>query len=191
MSGPREQAGAEPPDEKTGGPREFLAALYDAHAAGLYRYALVVLGDHAAAEDAVQQAFVKLAGIGGRLYGIDSFADYLRTAVRNECWRIIEKRRRRPEELETSPAAPLIEAADPNAVDEDERLRVEGALRALPAEQREVVYLKVYEDKTFQQIADWVGVSISTITSRYRYAMEKLRERLGVESDIEGNRHER
>jgi RNA polymerase sigma-70 factor, ECF subfamily len=181
MSGPREQAGAEPPDARAGGPREFLATLYDAHAVRLYRYALVVLADHAAAEDAVQQAFAKLAGMGGRSHEIDSCDDYLRTAVRNECWRITEKRRRQPEELETSSVVPLIEAIDPNAIDEDERRRVEGALRALPAEQREVVYLKIYEGKTFQQIADWVGVSINTITSRYRYAMEKLRERLGVE----------
>jgi RNA polymerase sigma-70 factor (ECF subfamily) len=186
MSGPRGHAGAEPPDPRGGGPREFLAALYDAHAAGLYRYALVVLADHAAAEDAVQHAFAKLAGMGGRVHEIESCADYLRTAVRNECWRIIEKRRRRPEELETSSVTPLIEAADPNAIDEDERLRVEGALRALPAEQREVVYLKIYEGKTFQQIADWVGVSINTIASRYRYAIEKLREHLAIERRIEG-----
>ncbi len=186
MSGALEQAGAEPPDARAGSPREFLAALYDAHAAGLYRYALIVLADHAAAEDAVHQAFVKLAAMGRRLHGIDSRADYLRTAVRNECWRMVASRRRRAGERETEATLPLIEAAEPNTVDDAERLRVESALRALPAEQREVVYLKIYEGKTFQQIADWVGVSINTVASRYRYAIEKLREHLAIERRIEG-----
>ena len=64
-------------------------------------------------------------------------------------------------------------------------------MRALPAEQREVVYLRVYEGKTFQEIADWLAVSINTVASRYRYAMEKLRERLAVERNVEGVSHER
>jgi len=49
-----------------------------------------------------------------------------------------------------------------------------------------VVYLKIYEGKTFQQIADWGGVSINTVASRYRYAIEKLREHLAIERRIEG-----
>jgi RNA polymerase sigma-70 factor (ECF subfamily) len=180
MNEPRGQGDETPSRRTNGGPREFLARIYDAHVAALYRYALVVLADHAGAEDAVQQAFAKLAGMGGRLRQIESCDDYLRTAVRNECWRVLEKRRRRGEELDIASVSPILEAVGPVGVDEDERVRVEAALRGLPAEQREVVYLKVYEGKTFQRIADWVGVSINTVASRYRYAMEKLREQLAV-----------
>ena len=38
---------------------EEIARLYDRHAAGLHRYAVMVLADHALAEDAVQQVFAK------------------------------------------------------------------------------------------------------------------------------------
>ena len=48
----------------------------------------------------------------------------------------------------------------------------------LPAEQREVVHLKVFEGMTFQEIADLCGESINTVASRYRYAIEKLRDQL-------------
>ena len=44
------------------------------------------------------------------------------------------------------------------------------------AEQREVVYLHVFEGMTFQQIAGTSGESINTIASRYRYALARLRE---------------
>ena len=40
--------------------RALIERLYDDHAAGLYRYALIVLADHGLAEDAVQQVFAKL-----------------------------------------------------------------------------------------------------------------------------------
>jgi RNA polymerase sigma-70 factor (ECF subfamily) len=49
-------------------------------------------------------------------------------------------------------------------------------LRDLPPDQREVLHLHVYEGLTFQEIGDLAGLSINTIASRYRYALEKLRE---------------
>ncbi len=54
-------------------------------------------------------------------------------------------------------------------------LLVEDALRALPSEQREVVYLKVYEGLTFREIGERCGVGANTAASRYRYALEALR----------------
>ena len=57
----------------------------------------------------------------------------------------------------------------------EERLAIQAALLALPAEQREVVHLKVFEGLTFQEIAEFTDESIHTIASRYRYALEKMR----------------
>jgi RNA polymerase sigma-70 factor (ECF subfamily) len=73
---------------------------------------------------------------------------------------------------------PIIEQASPQAT-EEERLMLEQALRALPVEQREVVYLKVFEGLTFQEIAGRCGISINTAASRYRYATQALRRMLG------------
>ena len=57
--------------------------------------------------------------------------------------------------------------------------RLQRALLALPAEQREVVALKIDGGLTFAQIAQVMDVSINTAASRYRYALEKLRSSLG------------
>ncbi len=58
----------------------------------------------------------------------------------------------------------------------DPRLQaLAGALPALPAEQREVVVLKVWGDLTFEQIGQQLEISPNTAASRWRYAMEALR----------------
>jgi RNA polymerase sigma-70 factor, ECF subfamily len=168
-------------EDDPGGGRAALGALYDAHADGLYRYALMILANPAAAEDAVQQAFTKFMDRRGA--AVLSEADYLRTCVRNECFTTLRRRRR--DGLE--PTEPLLEPAAPSA-NENERLALEEALRTLPPEQREVVHMKVYEGMTFDEIARRTGVPLNTVASRYRYALAKLKERLSA-SGPGGTRH--
>ena len=153
----------------------ILADWYDEHGQRLYRYALLILADRSAAEDAVQEAFVRLAEVLRKRKTGVTFS-YLATIVRNECYSALRRRRRRAESAE-----PLVEPAAPGA-SEEERMIVDTSLRALPAEQREVIYLKVFEGLTFQEIADRCGISLNTAASRYRYAAERLRRAFGESS---------
>ena len=150
------------------GPRAAVGRLYDQYGASLYRYALMILADPAAAEDAIQQVFVRLLT---RHRAIDNVEHYLRRAVRNECYSSLRDGVRRAEEI--SLLEPACGEAHP-----DERLALEAALRELPAEQREVLHLHVFEGWTFQEIGDLSGDSVNTIASRYRYALTKLRQML-------------
>ncbi len=151
--------------------RAQVGRLYDAHGAALYRYALMLLANNGAAEDAVQQVFASLLRSAPKLQrGLE--AHYLRRAVRNECYSML----RRGARLQADPR-PLLERASgeqPN----DERLALEGAIRTLPAAQREVVHLHVFEGMTLAEVADAAGESINTVASRYRYALARLREML-------------
>lgn len=150
------------------GPRAEVGRLYDRYGASLYRYALMILADGAAAEDAIQQVFVRLL-THHRILERDEH--YLRRAVRNECYSTLRGRARR------APEGPLLESVAPDTRPE-ERMALEAALRELPAEQREVLYLHVFEGSTFQEIADMAGESINTVASRYRYAVTRLRQML-------------
>jgi RNA polymerase sigma-70 factor (ECF subfamily) len=149
----------------------LLGELYDEHGPRLYRYALVILKDAAAAEDAVQQTFYELARMARRKPEVVN-AGYATRAVRNQCLDVLRRLRR-----VSASSATLLEAAASDA-SEEERLIVEQALAALPVEQREVVYLKVYEGLTLQEISTLVGVSINTVASRYRYALTALRREM-------------
>lgn len=150
---------------------QTVAGLYEAYGPRLYRYAVLLLADRAAAEDALQDVFLQIARALDR-GGFDVTFAYLATTVRNTCYSALRRRRRRSEVAE-----PILEAASPEAT-EEERMMIDEALKALPTEQREVVYLKVFEGLTFQEIADRCDVSINTAGSRYRYAMQSLRRAL-------------
>ncbi len=133
---------------------------------------MLLLADRAAAEDAVQEAFLRLAGVMRRRPVPEITLAYVAAIVRNECYSALRRRRRRAED-----ATPLIEATAPGA-SEEERMIVDAALRALPPEQREVIHLKVFEGLTFQEIADRCAISINTAGSRYRYAAGALKRAL-------------
>ena len=149
---------------------DWIALLYDRHAVGLYRYALMVLADPEEAADAVHQVFARL--ISGQRDRPEAEQNYLKRAVRNECFSMLRSRRRHGPLIDSQRLLDGVHAADDRI---DERLMIERALRQLPPEQREVVHLKIFEGMTFQDIADLCDESINTIASRYRYAIEKMR----------------
>jgi len=152
--------------------------IYEKHGSHLYRYALMILADHTSAEDAVQQAFTKTMKLGKHILKIASYDGYLRKAVRNECYQIIRKRRQADTALRLLSSQPILEKEPGETIDQDEQNLINSAIRKLPPDQREVLHLKVYEDKTFREIAEIIGVSTNTAASRYRYAMDKLKETL-------------
>ena len=135
----------------------------------------MILANRQDSEDAVQQVFTRLLRSREAIQA-DAIDAYLRTAVRNECFSVLRSRQRAPDAADGA----LLEPIAPGGADPEERIALEAALRALPVEQREVVHLKVFEGRTFQEIADLTSESINTVASRWRYAMEKLRAALGV-----------
>lgn len=151
----------------------LVGRLYDTYGASLYRYAVLLLADPGAAEDAVHQVF---ATILRRPPRFDDEAHYLRRAVRNECYSHLRRRKRQSQVFAGALIEPRVEG-----VAHDERIALECALRELPPEQREVIYWHVFEGLTFREIADAAEESINTVAARYRYALAKLRQILGNE----------
>lgn len=154
--------------------RSIVGRLYDQHGASLYRYALMLLADPAAAADAVQQVFTALLRPAATI-AFDHEAHYLRRAVRNECFSALRRRKAREGDGPRTVLEPV--TADPVAP--EERMALERALRALPVDQREVVHLHVFEGHTFREIAEQAGESINTVAGRYRYALARLKTELG------------
>lgn len=151
-----------------------LEEAYDAYAGAVYRQALALLDCAADAEDVVQEVFLKLVRRRGG--PIRELKAYLLTAARHEACSSLRRRQRdaRADDVEASlggSARPVEPGTDTESVRD--------ALAALPAEQREVVVLKVYEQRTFEEIGRMLKMSMNTAASRYRYALKKLRQALG------------
>ena len=130
------------------------------------------------AEDVVQEAFVRFwrhqRALGGEPQGL------LFTSVRRAAIDLARRNSRRSAREEQSEGGlenvePIFETP---LEGDDRREAIEAALRRLPAEQREVLVLKIWGEFTFEQIAAQLGVPPNTAASRYRYALAALRESL-------------
>jgi RNA polymerase sigma-70 factor (ECF subfamily) len=158
-----------------------LARVYEKYRDDLLRLAGSLLNDRAAAEDAVQDVFVRFAADGRTFRLTGSLKGYLATCVANAARNSLKATRRRelagsaPDDA-GSPAAPGPECW---LMASEQFDRVRAAMAELPPEQREVVSLHLYGDMSFRQIAEWRKTSIKTVQSRYRYGLEKLRSLLG------------
>ena len=88
--------------------------------------------------------------------------------------------RRRSASRETCGEVDLYEVAGLDAEERAEVARLEERLAELPGEQREAVYLHLYQGLTFREVGKATGVSTHTAASRYRLALGRLRRELGA-----------
>ena len=157
------------------GDRSALTRLYDVAAPRLLRYAETLTRNRADAEDAMQSALLKVARKPRQVANADKPWAYLVRVVRNEALRVIG--RRKP----IASLASLLQVwrpVDCPLEQQESREKVQQAVARLPAEQAEVVVLKIWEQFTFAEIAELIHESPNTAASRYRYALEKLSRHL-------------
>ena len=142
----------------------------------LYNYLTIKLGSPQDAEDVLQEVFCRLIRYKLRFRLIRNTSAYLFRMARNEAADFLRKRKkdqkiRHPEEGFPKVIKDSLKGSDQKVLD-----KASEALAKIPDEQREVIVLKFFEQLTFEEIARVCGVPMGTITSRYRYGMEKLRK---------------
>lgn len=148
---------------------DTFTAWVDARSAALHRTAYLLTGHHHDAEDLVQTALVKAAGVWGRI--ADHPEPYVRRIMYHE--NVSRWRRRRVDEHLVD-AAP--EQAAPPSGPTPDRLVLAEALARLTPKQRTVLVLRYYEDLSEQQTAAAMGVRLGTVKSQTRHALQRLRE---------------
>ncbi len=155
-----------------GGDFSALGQLFDLTAPRLIRYTETITRNRDDAEDAVQSTVVRLARNPQSLAAARWPWAYVLKMARNEALRIVARKKTR------SLADYLLSLTKPETklplTTAERDADVQKALQRLPAEQAEVVILKIWEGLTFQEIAAVTGESMNTIASRYRYALSKL-----------------
>ena len=157
-----------------------ITSLFDGLAPELRRFVLGVVRDPDLADDVMQATFLKALEHGhearaetarGWLFRVafhEALASRRRASARDEGARRLARLRPRPED--PTPDAPLIRGETVALVRE--------ALAKLPEEQRKVVLARVYEDKTFAEIAGEAGLPLGTVLTRMRRGLEKMRKTL-------------
>jgi RNA polymerase sigma-70 factor (ECF subfamily) len=174
------------------GDRAAFTQLLRRHQTGLYNFALRQLRLQAAAEDVVQEAFVRVVQNAADFKHEARFSTWVYTITRNLCIDQLRKRalRKHPslDEARKSDVGdgPTLgeQTADSRANVERQatgtelKARILAAVEELPEDQREVFLLRELSNLPFKEIAEITGVPENTVKSRMRYALERLQAAL-------------
>ncbi len=136
------------------------------------------------AEEAVQDAFVRVAGALPRFRAGSAFEPWLFRILGNRCRSARERARRWGARAADPSALDAVPAPAPDALAaldaEQRRSAVLAALDALPAEQREAFLLRYVEEMDYATMAQVTGAGQSALKMRVKRACDALRARLGV-----------
>ncbi|GAB4520115.1 MAG: RNA polymerase sigma factor [Amphiplicatus sp.] len=176
------------------GDRSAAGALVTRHADRIFAACYRMLGEHAAAEDAAQETFIRLWKHAGRWRPQGARLEtWLYRIAMNICLDMLRRRKR----FVTAPETSLLECVDgaPSALERIEanetRAAVAAALAALPERQRAAIVLCHYQELSNIDAAAALGVSVEAVESLLARGRRAMRDKLFLQRDdlLEGARH--
>lgn len=160
----------------SGAGEEWLAQVYAREAATLVRLARFFVDDRAAAEDLVQEAFIRLSRTRERLRDPDATRAYLRAIVlnlaRDHNRRGLMSFRHRP------PADPGEPTVEEQVTGRDDARALVAALRELPVRQRDCVVLRYYLELSVPEVAATLGLSTNSVKTHLQRGLRGLEAKL-------------
>jgi RNA polymerase sigma-70 factor, ECF subfamily len=180
------------------GDRTSFASLVRRHKTALYNFIMRLVRSPSAAEDLVQDVFVKVVHSAADFKHESKFSTWAYTIARNICIDHLRKMalRQHPsldQARGDSPNGPTLldrtgdthprAAVERSAIGAQLGARIAHCVEELPEEQREVFLLREIGNLPFKDIAGITGVPENTVKSRMRYALERLQEGLSEYED--------
>ena len=167
---------------------QAFAILYDRHSRAAYSLAFRMMGDKHAAEDLLQDAFLKLWR-GATSYRSErgSLRTWILSIVHNrgiDQLRSSASRRRTQEKVEAS--APISQPSEAFAQTwrNTQREQVREALGTLPKEQLKILELAYFSGYTHVEISELLGLPLGTVKGRMRLGMKKIRDYFDSQEDV-------
>lgn len=163
-----------------------LKALVETHGKAVYNIALFTLNDEVLAEDATQDAFIRIYRGLEKYQGRSSLSTWMYRIVKNVCYDQFKRRRTLPLDLEDQAA--LMDTHNPTPEEQSlagfRHSRVRRAVNRLPQGQRLAVTLHYFQDQSYEEIAAIMGQPLNTIKSYLHRAKAALASSL---KDVEGS----
>ena len=157
-----------------GGRTAALATLFERHHARLYRYCLRMTGQRSAAEDLVQETFMKMLKYKATFRDDSELVPWMFGIGRNAC---LAQLRRTANDRVSDDVGEIEETSThDDAHSDDEHELVRRALLHLPVDRREVLVLSRYEFKSYEEIAVVLDCSVGAVKVRVHRAIKQLRE---------------
>jgi RNA polymerase sigma factor (sigma-70 family) len=162
---------------------ESLGVFVGRYQDSLVRFVTSFLQDHGAAQDIVQETFLRVARNPRRLLGVASCHNWLLAVARNlsvDHLRRAMRRRRHTRRLgeQLQREAAVAEPAEAELEREETRRRVRAEIHRLSPRLKELMLLKVQEGKSYREIAEITGLSVTNVGYLLHQAMKTLASRL-------------
>lgn len=171
-------------------------ALYKEYAVLMFGYGMKLVANVEVVEDAIQSVFVNLYRQRNLISTPTSIKAYMLGALRNEICRCHNQRKRYVQweenanmsEIESSydfrleiDTQSLLEMSEAR---QEQYVALQKALDALPARQRDAVYLKYYNGLSGEEIAQVMGINYQTARTTLMNALNNLRKEMLVPADV-------
>ncbi len=166
------------------GEEQSLAVLIERHQSKIYGFIYSKIGDRDVADDVFQDTFIKvIKTLKSNAYNEEGkFLPWVMRIAHNLVVDHFRKVKKMPMQRETEEYSIFSFMSDDslniegriitNQVEND----LQRLLEELPADQKEVLLMRMYQDMSFKEIAESTGVSINTALGRMRYALMNLRK---------------
>jgi RNA polymerase sigma-70 factor, ECF subfamily len=173
-----------------------FADLMDRHARRVFAVCLRVLRDHADAEEATQETFVRLARAAEGFRAEAALSTWLYRVAHNVCTDLVRREARRPR-TPVADVAELVDLAHPDGDEHGAEQQAEqraeladlgAALAHLDDEARVALLLVAVDGLAYAEVAEATGVAVGTVKSRVSRARVRLAELL-AETDADPDAH--
>lgn len=155
-----------------------IEALYRTYGGMVLRRARTLLGDEQAAQDMMQEVFMKAIRAFAGFRGESSLTTWLYQVTTNHCLNVIRDGARRRRAIERR-----MPAAEPRLVSAEDRIGVDQLLRLLPRELCEVAIYYYVDQMNQDEIAELLGISERTVRNRLKEFRDAARDQLGVAAE--------
>jgi RNA polymerase sigma-70 factor (ECF subfamily) len=162
------------------GDKEAFRHVVEHYQAQAIGHAMAILGNREDAMDAVQEAFIDTFQALDRLDLTRRFYPWFYVVLRNRCYKLVGRRKKR--EMNTSDEIEIVAPA--SSLQPEDTMLLEQALLELPAQDRELITLRHFDELSYEELAERLQVPPGTIMSRLYYARKRLREKLARHSFI-------
>lgn len=153
--------------------------LTQSHGQRLYVHARGMMGTHEDADDALQNALIKVWQNLPRFKGNSSFFTWMYRITTNECLNLLAKRKSNKLVSFDNTHSEPYHAGHHLGPDGDEiQKRLKSALDTLPDKQRQVFLMRYQEELSYKEMAEITGTSIGALKSSYHFAMKKVEAEL-------------
>ncbi len=155
------------------GDKEALGRLYQISGAAVYGFALSLLKDRHDAEDVQQEVYLRIWQTAGKYRSAGKPMAWIFTITRNLCLMCLREQKKT---VSVDPLDWQNMFADIQEVSHEERILLASLLGALSDEERQIVVLHAMSGLRHREIANLMGLGLSTVLSKYHRAMKKLQK---------------